>query len=91
MPDVVVVRKAYPKLRKRQKTRIWKLKHLNKESINENNIWEGKKGKKKGMEQEEDRKQQDYRDFLEDIEEDPEMRQNINLYKVRYLTPISVC
>ena len=43
------------------------------------------------MEQEEDRKQQDYRDFLEDIEEDPEMRQNINLYKVSYLTPISVC
>jgi hypothetical protein len=32
------VRKTYPKFRKRQKHRIWKLKHLDKEEIGENNI-----------------------------------------------------
>ena len=84
LPDVVIVKKAFPKIRKRQKARIWKLQHLDKESIYENNIWEGKK--KKGNKNEdvdmEDRKQQDMRDFMEEIEEDPEMRSNINLYRV---------
>ena len=83
LPDVVIVRKCFPKLRRSQKTRIWKLKHLDKQSVYENNIWDGKKKKgNKGDDAMEDRKQQDYKDFLEDIEEDPEMRSNINLYKV---------
>ena len=30
-PDVIIVRKTFPKLRKRQKNRYWKLKHLDKE------------------------------------------------------------
>lgn len=38
VPPVVIVRKTYPKFRKRQKHRIWKLKHLDKEAIDENNI-----------------------------------------------------
>ena len=92
LPDVVIVRKAYPKLRKRQKTRIWKLKHLEKESIYENNIWEGKKKKGKNEDQEmEDRKQQDMRDFMDEIEEDPELRSNINLYKVSFLQEKILC
>lgn len=28
LPDVVIVKKTYPKFRKRQKNRIWKLKHF---------------------------------------------------------------
>lgn len=30
LPDVVIVKKAYPRANKRQKNRIWKLKHLDK-------------------------------------------------------------
>lgn len=82
LPDIVLVRKCFPKIRKRQNTRIWKLEHLEKEGINDNNIWEGKKGKKnKGAEQADAKMDADYNDFLQDIEEDPEMRQNINLYR----------
>ena len=79
----MLVRKAYPKIRKRQKARIWKLQHLDKEALLENNIHDGKKKKKDrgAAEQAEERMRQDYDDFLQDIEEDPEMRQNINLYK----------
>jgi nonsense-mediated mRNA decay protein 3 len=47
LPDIVIVRKIYPKIRKAQKARIWKLKHLNKEELNENDIHARKKGKKK--------------------------------------------
>jgi len=31
VPEVVLVRKTYPRYRKRQKHRLWKLKHLQKE------------------------------------------------------------
>ena len=33
LPDVVIVKKTYPKFRNRQKNRFWKLKHFNKEEI----------------------------------------------------------
>ena len=42
---MVVVRKCFPKIRKRQQRRIWKLKHLDKQQLQENNI-HGKKSKK---------------------------------------------
>lgn len=57
------------------------MKHLDKEGLNDNDIWAGKK-KKKNEEDDEDRKQRDYNDFMQEIEEDPEMRSNINLYRV---------
>lgn len=38
LPDVVVVKKSYPKVRRRQQTRIWKLKRLDMEHQGENNI-----------------------------------------------------
>jgi nonsense-mediated mRNA decay protein 3 len=43
IPDVVLVRKTYPKYRKKQKSRPWKLKHLIKEAEDENNIHTTKK------------------------------------------------
>ena len=49
--------------------------------MNDNDIWAGKK-KKKNEEDDEDRRQRDYNDFMQEIEEDPEMRSNINLYRV---------
>ena len=81
MPDVVVVRKCFPKVRKAQKKRIWKLKNLNVEEKGENNI-HGKKNKKSAPENTDER---DMKMFMNDIEEDPELRANINLYKVSIL------
>ena len=43
MPDVVIVRKAFPKIRKRQNKRIWKLNRLDMEHADENNVHEKKK------------------------------------------------
>jgi nonsense-mediated mRNA decay protein 3 len=70
----VLVRKTYPKFRKRQKHRIWKLKQLNKEHIDENNIHK-KKNKDNG------KTDRDMEIFMQDIEEDPELRQQIDIYK----------
>ena len=78
MPDLVVVRKCFPKVRKAQKKRIWKLKNLNMEEKGENNI-HARKSKKATQEETGDR---DMKIFMNDIEEDPELRANINLYKV---------
>ena len=38
VPPVIIVRKTYPKFRKRQKHRLWKLKQLNKEGLDDNNF-----------------------------------------------------
>jgi nonsense-mediated mRNA decay protein 3 len=62
-----LVKKTFPKYRKRQKHRIWKLKHLEKEAIDENNIHKRDKNNNKY--------EKDYQMFLQDIEEDPELRQ----------------
>lgn len=81
LPDIVIVRKAYPKVNKRQKSRIWKLKHIDKLETGENNVHAMKKKSAKEQRNFEEREQADYNEFLQDIEEDPEMRANINLYK----------
>jgi hypothetical protein len=47
MPDVVLVKKAYPKLRKRGAMRYWKVDRLKMEAIDENNRWAEKKKKGK--------------------------------------------
>ena len=81
LPDVVIVRKAFPKANKRQRARIWKLKHLPKEEIGENNVHALKKKSAKEQRNQQDREQADYNEFLQEIEEDPELRANINLYR----------
>ena len=35
LPDVILVRKCYPKVWKRMSKRMWKLKHLEKEELGE--------------------------------------------------------
>lgn len=74
VPQVVLVRKTYPRFRKRQKHRIWKLKHLEKEALGEENFH--KKDKTQG------KHEKDYEAFIQEIEEDPELRQQIDLYRV---------
>lgn len=69
VPDVILVRKTYPNRKNRAARRRWKLKHLPKER-------EGAVKKADEL-----REAEEYEDFLRDIEEDPELRSKINLYK----------
>ena len=57
------------------------MKHLDKDMVGENNVHAMKKKSAKEQKNQEERENQDYNDFLQDIEEDPEMRANINLFK----------
>ena len=69
-PDVILVKKTYPE-RKKNKKRIWKLKHLDKEEENAENFHKNTQHKEK-----------DYEEFLDDLEEDPDLRSHVNLYRV---------
>ena len=73
LPDVVIVKKGYPKVRRRQQKRIWKLKRLDMEHTDEKNIHQSKKKKNDGDDNEE-KNDRDYKEFLDEIEEDPDMR-----------------
>merc|ERR1740130_1044637 len=69
MPEVVLVRKTFPMWRKRNRSRTWKLKRMPQvESARPNAI---KHNETKA----------DYESFLQELEEDKEMRKKINLYK----------
>ncbi|KAJ1941219.1 ribosome-binding protein, partial [Linderina macrospora] len=70
MPSVVLVKKSYPERRRKRKIRPWKLKSLAKD--------EGDLAPKK---QDQEKLEADFETFLRDLEEDPELRQSINLYK----------
>ncbi|KAI8326046.1 NMD3-domain-containing protein [Martensiomyces pterosporus] len=70
IPSVVLVKKSYPERRRKRKQRNWKLKSLSKD--------EGDLAPKK---QEQEKLEADFENFLRDLEEDPELRQSINLYK----------
>lgn len=61
-PDVVLVKKFFGDRLTRHNNRLWKLKHLAEDEI-------------------EERKKNDYQEFLEDLEEDQEFRQNVNIYR----------
>ncbi|KAI9204521.1 NMD3-domain-containing protein [Polychytrium aggregatum] len=71
LPDVVLVRKAYPNARRKRRTRNWKLQQLAKEE--EEGVVKAKSEKAKA--------ELDYEMFLRDLEEDPELRSMVNLYK----------
>lgn len=84
VPDAVLVRKHFPKFRKRQKNRAWKLKHLKKEKELEPEPT-GKKGKKskidKKWEHRDAEKKKDYEMFLQELEENAELQEQVNFYK----------
>jgi nonsense-mediated mRNA decay protein 3 len=65
IPEVILVKKKY--VRSDKGKRHWKLKHLEKDVVMTT---------KKGQSSEDQ-----YEEFLRDIEEDKEMRKNVNLYK----------
>merc|ERR1712223_14194 len=66
IPDVILVKKVYGDKALRNRKRKWKLKFLNDELHRETGSVTGG---------------DDYNDFLADLEEDPELRQNVNVYK----------
>jgi len=65
IPDIVIVKKAFASKAKRKSVRNWKLKHLVEDDA-------------MGMNTD---TENDYNEFLEDLEEDPELRQNVNIFK----------
>ncbi|CAL9729522.1 60S ribosomal export protein Nmd3p [Monosporozyma unispora] len=80
IPDVVLVKKLYIKKNKK-KSRNWKLRRMAKEyneAVAQNEGHGGSKSQKQDME----RAERDYELFLQELEEDKELRQNVNMYKV---------
>jgi len=75
LPEVILIKKKFTK---RKSKRLWKLKKLDKEAAKANNVWDRKKGGKK---RQGDKEENDEDGFLEDIEEDPELRAQIPIYK----------
>jgi len=71
IPDVLLVKKHYARKRK-PKSRSWKLKRMAKD--------EGELLPKKA---DQDRMDADYEMFLRDVEEDPELRQTLAVYKAQ--------
>ncbi|KAF8491110.1 NMD3 family-domain-containing protein [Gautieria morchelliformis] len=81
IPDVVLVKKSYPTRRKKSKARTWRLKSMAKEVEEDaqNGDRRGMIGKMGGRDQK--KIEEDYELFLQDLEEDVDMRGAINLYK----------
>lgn len=73
VPDVVLIKKHY---QKKRKFRNWKLKRMAKEH---NDIVANEESR--AARQEAERAEKDYEIFLQELEEDAELRQAINLYK----------
>lgn len=83
IPDVILVKKAYPNRRKKGRTRAWKLRSIAKEQGEEGETGGGRGvvGRMGGRDQR--KVDEDYELFLRDLEEDPELRANVNLYKAK--------
>ncbi|KAJ7699637.1 NMD3-domain-containing protein [Mycena rosella] len=81
LPDIVLVKKAYPNRRKKSKARGWRLRSIGKEAGEEGETGGGRGvvGRMGGRDQR--KVEEDYELFLRELEEDPEMRGAVNLYK----------
>jgi nonsense-mediated mRNA decay protein 3 len=92
LPDVVLVRKSYAHLRRQGVQRKWKLRDLEKEeegTAMDTEVVSKKKSPSavSGSQRlEQERAARDMEMFMQDIEEDPEMRQSINVYR----NPLSI-
>lgn len=80
IPDVILVKKLYNK-KKNKKNRNWKLKRMAKE-YNEADLYVEMHGSSRLQRQELERTERDYELFLQELEEDEELRKNVNMYKV---------
>lgn len=75
-PEVVLIKKHYTRKTKKMNNRQWKLKRMAREH---NDIVANDDSRQAKQEQE--RAERDYELFLQELEEDQELRQTINLYK----------
>jgi nonsense-mediated mRNA decay protein 3 len=84
IPDVVLVKKSYARKTK-SKNRTWRLKRMAREYEEEAIAAAATGGGQQSRreQQEANRLEQDYEMFLRDVEEDPELRQTLDLYKTR--------
>lgn len=82
IPDVVLIKKHYVRSKK-TKSRNWRLKRMAREYEEEATAPNANVPMNKRQEQEQARMEQDYEMFLRDVEEDQELRQTLDLYKVR--------
>lgn len=80
IPDVVLVKKHYAR-KKKPKSRNWRLKRMAREY--EEEAMAGGPATSRRQEQEQDRLEADFEMFLRDVEEDQELRNTLDLYKVR--------
>ncbi|KAK9463049.1 NMD3 family-domain-containing protein [Lipomyces oligophaga] len=78
VPEVVLVKKSYPR-KKKNKGRNWRLRRMAKEYNTMEDMGSSMSTKQRQIEQ--DRVERDYEIFLQELEEDPELRSTINLYK----------
>lgn len=76
MPEVVLIKKHYTRKAKKSKNRKWKLKRMAKEHLDIVANDDSRQAR-----QEQERAERDYELFLQELEEDQELRQTINLYK----------
>ena len=87
IPEIILVRKTYPERRKKSKPRKWKLKTLAKEAGDDHlGLGRVSAGEKKGRGNqglEQQKAEADYERFLQDLEEDKELREAVNLYKAQ--------
>eukprot|EP00026_Physarum_polycephalum_P007496 Phypoly_transcript_07558.p1 GENE.Phypoly_transcript_07558~~Phypoly_transcript_07558.p1 ORF type:complete len:531 (+),score=69.79 Phypoly_transcript_07558:64-1593(+) len=74
LPDVVLVKKVFPNRKSRNRKRKWQLKRLEVEE----------EGGRKGTET---KAEAEYEEFMRDLEEDPEMRSGVIMYKAPGKTP----
>lgn len=83
VPDVVLVKKAYPNRRKKNRPRAWRLRSIAKEAGEEGDTGAGRGvvGRMGGRDQR--KVEEDYELFLRDLEEDEEMRGAVNLYRAQ--------
>lgn len=91
LPDVVLVKKTYPNRRKKARARNWKLRSIAKEAddpAESSNVGRGALGRRGGVDAQ--KVEKDYELFLRDLEEDPELRSAINLYKTEGDTNMDV-
>eukprot|EP00762_Andalucia_godoyi_P001129 ANDGO_02061.mRNA.1 60S ribosomal export protein NMD3 len=85
-PDIVLIRKVYPNNAKRSKKRKWHLRRLAVEGTADGTIGAAGDGglSKKSAAQYDmavQRAADDYEHFLQDLEEDPELRAQVRLFK----------
>ncbi|RLV90199.1 60S ribosomal export protein NMD3 [Spathaspora sp. JA1] len=76
IPEVIIVKKHYARKNKKNKYRKWKLKRMAREHQDIVANDDSRQAK-----QEQERAERDYELFLQELEEDEELRQTINLYK----------